>query len=42
VLPEHYRQWVGLIIAEGTYPTNVSRIAIGQPDMATDGQQAGW
>ncbi|WP_234440005.1 oxidoreductase [Streptomyces bicolor] len=44
LLVEHYRQraGVGLIITEGTYPTDVSRVAIGQPGIATDEQQAGW
>ena len=44
LLVEHYRQRasVGLIITEGTYPTDVSRVAIGQPGIATAEQQTGW
>ncbi|GAA4812847.1 alkene reductase [Streptomyces ziwulingensis] len=41
---EHYRQRasVGLIIAEGTYPSHASRAFVGQPGIVTEEQVAGW
>ncbi|WP_448626096.1 alkene reductase [Geodermatophilus sp. URMC 64] len=44
LLVEHYRQraGVGLIIAEGTYPSFESQAFVGQPGIVTDEQVAGW
>jgi N-ethylmaleimide reductase len=41
---EHYRQraGVGLIIAEGTYPSPESQAYLGQPGIVTDEQVEGW
>ncbi|MBB3086405.1 2,4-dienoyl-CoA reductase-like NADH-dependent reductase (Old Yellow Enzyme family) [Geodermatophilus sabuli] len=41
---EHYRQraGVGLIIAEGTYPSPESQAYVGQPGIVTDEQVEGW
>ncbi|WP_299531783.1 alkene reductase [uncultured Streptomyces sp.] len=41
---EHYRQraGVGLIVAEGTYPSFESQAFVGQPGIVTDAQAEGW
>ena len=36
------RASTGLIVTEGTYPTQESRSYAGQPGIVTDEQQAGW
>ncbi|WP_106215411.1 alkene reductase [Kineococcus rhizosphaerae] len=44
LVAEHYAQRasVGLIVAEGTYPSHESRSYPGQPGLVTDEQQEGW
>ncbi|NYD22525.1 alkene reductase [Kineococcus aurantiacus] len=44
LVAEHYAQRasLGLIVAEGTYPSHESRSYPGQPGLVTDAQQEGW
>lgn len=44
LLVEHYRQraTIGLIVTEGTYPSQVGKGYSGQPGIVTDEQVAGW
>ena len=44
IMVEHYAQRAsaGLVVAEGTFPTLVSRGYVNEPGLATDEQAAGW
>ncbi|MGG5171289.1 alkene reductase [Pseudarthrobacter sp. J1738] len=44
LLVEHYKQRasIGLIVTEGTYPSQAGRGFVGQPGLVTDEQLAGW